>query len=489
MRRRIFLGGLGAGLAGRVLADTRMDGVRPLARPDGIGAPVQGAAAQRTGALDLIAAADLGGRTGYALCDVATGAIIEAVEPDAGLPPASTAKAATALYALETLGQGHRFRTRVLATGAVSGGTLSGDLVLAGGGDPTLTTDNLAELALAVARSGIRHVAGRFRVWGGALPYIREIDRDQPDWLGYNPSVGGLNLNFNRVNFTWQRQGTDYLLGMNAEDRNFVPAVSVARVAVADRDLPVYTYAEHQGFEDWTVSRAALGGGGSRWLPVRHPDLYAGDVFRTLAAGAGLALPPPEPVADLPTGQTIAQHESAALPEILRAMMRYSTNITAEAVGMAASVAHGVGHHAGSCRAMSDWIGARTGQSGLRFVDHSGLGGGSRVTPLGMARALGALGPKAGLADLMKQMTPGEDGEALPASVRVKTGTLNFASGLVGFLPAPSGRSMVFAIFSADVDRRDRLSEAERERPPGGRTWLRRARRLQRDLILRWLSS
>jgi len=488
MRRRVFLGAMGAGLAGlasRSLAETALITLRPTARP---ALPVA-AARQAGGAADLIATAKLGGRTGFVLLDSATGATVEAVDADAPLPPASTAKAITSLYALDALGPAHRFQTRLLATGPISGGQLQGDLILAGGGDPTLTTDDLADLAQALAAQGLHAIAGRFLVWGGALPYVREIDRDQPDWLGYNPAVAGLNLNFNRVNFTWKREGTDYLIGMNAEDRRFVPPVSLARVALADRDLPVYRYAETDGHEDWSVSRRALGGGGSRWLPVRHPDLYAGDVFRTLAAGAGLSMPKPAAAQESPEGRVLAARESAPLPEVLREMMRYSTNITAEAVGMAASLHHGVASHARSGPAMSDWVGAQAGVPGLRFRDHSGLGGASRVTPAAMATALTRLGPGAGLPGLMRQMTPDEDGQAVGAGLRVKTGTLNFASGLVGFLAAPSGRSFVFAIYSADIPRRDRLSEAERERPAGGKPWLKRARNLQRDLIAHWLKS
>ena len=50
------------------------------------------------------------------------------------LPPASVGKTITALYALEHLGAGYRFSTRVQATGPVKDGVLRGDLVLVGGG-------------------------------------------------------------------------------------------------------------------------------------------------------------------------------------------------------------------------------------------------------------------------------------------------------------------------------------------------------------------
>lgn len=484
MDRRLFLGGLLTGLATRGRADAPLTSVRPVARP----ATAARAAVPAGGAADLVAEAKLGGRTCYALFDLKSGEMIEAIDPGRPMPPASTAKAITSLYALEHLGAGYRFATRVIATGPVQGGKVAGDLVLAGGGDPTLTTDGLAELAAALAKQGVRGVEGRFRVWGGALPYIREIDRDQPEWVGYNPAVGGLNLNFNRVNFTWKRQGKDYAVGMNAEDRRFVPQVNVARVSLSERDLPVYAYDEKGGFEDWSVSRQALGGGGSRWLPVRHPDLYAGDVFRTLAAGAGLKLPAPEVASRAPQGRVLAERGSDDLDDILRQMMRYSTNMTAETVGMAASQRRGVTRHAVSGPEMSAWLGGRAGVEGARFVDHSGLGGASRISAAAMASALVRLGPGARLATLMKEIGVEEDGVRLPATVHAKTGTLNFVSALTGYFTAPGGRQMVFAIFSADVDRRDALGMSERERPKGGKAWVKRARGLQHDLIGRWAS-
>ena len=96
------------------------------------------------------------------------------------LAPASVTKAVTALYALDTLGRGHRFATRLLAAGPVEDGVLRGDLVLAGGGDPTLDTDALADMAAGLKRAGVREVTGAFRVWGGAVPYRAPSTRASP---------------------------------------------------------------------------------------------------------------------------------------------------------------------------------------------------------------------------------------------------------------------------------------------------------------------
>ncbi len=73
-----------------------------------------------------------------------------------------------------------------------------------------------------------------------------------------------------------------------------------------------------------------------------------------------------------------------------------------------------------------------------------------------------------------------------PVKVAAKTGTLNFVSGLGGFLTTVDGTDLAFAIFTADVDRRATIPRALRERPEGARNWNRRSRKLQRTLIERW---
>ncbi len=89
------------------------------------------------------------------------------VEIDAAVPrpPASTLKVLTAGTALLALGAEHRFVTSVRAAGPLSAtGVLQGDLILVGGGDPTLRTSDLNDLANQVAAAGIRTVTGRLVV-------------------------------------------------------------------------------------------------------------------------------------------------------------------------------------------------------------------------------------------------------------------------------------------------------------------------------------
>ncbi|MFN4130423.1 MAG: D-alanyl-D-alanine carboxypeptidase/D-alanyl-D-alanine-endopeptidase [Paracoccaceae bacterium] len=485
--RRRMLGGLLGGVAtvaaGQGMADAPARSLRPV--PRGGPTPVL----RTTSAEALIAAAKLGDLAvaSYVVMDAATGTVLEQRAAQTAMPPASVAKAVTALYALARLGPDFRFRTRVLATGPVVGGVVQGDILLVGAGDPTLQTDQLGDLAAELAARGIKGATGRFLTWDRALPPITRISDEQPVQVGYNPAIGGLNLNFNRVHFEWKRANDGWATAMDARGQRFVPAVRMAKMQVVARDTPVFTYQTSDVTDDWTVAATALGKGGSRWLPVRHPALYVGEVFQTLTRAQGITLPEPQSLVGQPSGQELAAVESAPLPEILRDMLRFSTNITAEALGLRAS---GASNLAASGAAMSDWARATYGV-GCRFVDHSGLGSASRVTAQDMAQIIrqaqqAGAGVQPLLRDLGLRDAKGKEIANHPVRVTAKSGTLNFVSGLAGHVRPPKGRELIFAIFLGDVARRDALPEADREAPPGGQGWVTRARNLQWQLLARW---
>lgn len=483
LSRRWILRAMLAGVAAPVWAEAPLTSIRPMRRGAVVRADVPDAAG-------LIDAAKLGGTLGFVVADAASGRVLEALNPTVGQPPASVAKAMTSLFAVEKLGAAHRFSTQILATGPVHGGQVKGDLVLVGSGDPTLSTDHLGDMAARLAALGVRSVTGRFLVFDGALPAISEISTDQPDYVGYNPAIGGLNLNFNRVNFEWKRGADGYGVSMDARGERFMPLVSMARMRIVQRDVPLFTFEAADGVERWTVASAALGKGGSRWMPVRHPAVYTAEVFRTLSAAQGIVLPVAAVVGVLPLGTVLVENRSDPLDVMLRDMLKFSTNLTAEVLGLVSSGAAGL---TASAQAMSDWAQAAYGID-ARFVDHSGLNGASRISAAAMVAALArARGNPNGavlrniLRDVGMRDASGKDMKDHPVRVLAKSGTLNFVSGLAGYIVPLKGPELAFAIFAADTARRDRLTEAEREKPEGGEGWTKRARRLQEQLISRWV--
>ena len=478
LSRRAMLAGAASSIAASALAEAPLTSPRPLART-----PAKDAVAK------MVAERGLSGHFGVVVTDLQTGEVLEDIEGALQHPPASVTKAFTALYAIEALGADHAFETSVFADGVIENGILEGNLVLAGGGDPNLVTDQIAELAKRLKDTGLREVRGDFLVWDNALINEDEIDESQLDYLGYNPTITGLNLNYNRVHFEWKLEGEDYVTTMDARSENYRPEVTTARISVVERTAPVFTYRDAGDVDQWTVAGSALNKEGSRWLPVRHPALYAGEVFATFARSHGIVLKSPKETMVAPTGMPIASFASVPLRDMMRGMLRFSTNLTAEAAGMAATA-----KRAGSLRGlrtsalgMARWADTRAGGIAPFFVDHSGLGDQSRVSPRDMVQLLRAPNAMPTLRPIMRDIRlVGEDQQVIndpDVLVKAKTGTLNFVSSLAGYVRTKNGRDLAFAFFASDLEAREAGKLTGAENPPGARGWNRRARQLQQDIL------
>ena len=211
-----------------------------------------------------------------------------------------------------------------------------------------------------------------------------------------------------------------------------------------------------------------------------------------MARSQGIVLNRPELIATMPAiAETLVTKQSGPLRGILRDMLRYSTNLTAEMVGLAATQRRmgTVTSLRASAAEMNRWAVAALGMSAPKLVDHSGLGDDSAVTALDMARALVKV-HNSGLRPILKRFVlrdhKGRPVQDHPLSVDAKTGTLNFVSALAGYVTASDGSVMAFAIFAANPQERAKISRADREGPPGARSWNRRAKRVQQALIERW---
>ncbi len=104
--------------------------------------------------------------------------VIDALNADRFFVPASVLKVVTAAAALEHLGTGYRWRTRLTSAAPVTGEVLDGDLVIEPGGDPTWArarfpdgaAEPLAALAEQIRAHGIVRVGGDLVVDAGRFP-------------------------------------------------------------------------------------------------------------------------------------------------------------------------------------------------------------------------------------------------------------------------------------------------------------------------------
>lgn len=443
----------------------------------------------------------LSGVSGWLLVDLATGEVLDAENADQPFAPASVAKLPTAAFALDALGPDYRFETRLLATGPMRNGRIEGDLILSGGGDPELDTDALLPMAARLAQSGVQRVTGRFLADGSALTQVPEIETAQAEDSSYNPSVSGLNLNFNRVHVKWDARGGRSELSVEAAAERLSPPVSYVSVSVGGAG-PLFSLDRRGGREEWRMAQRAFRGRAARWLPVKAPETYAGEVFRTIAAEHGITLSATEAARAPATARVLASHRSRPLGRILRDMLRYSTNLTAEVTGSAATRSVGVNAQslADSAEVMNAWAasvgGFPAGDPGFRFLNHSGLTTGSRVSPRRMVDLLAAFARRSPGPGGAHARLPGAIAGYLKPhnvaakdfpldydrlSVAAKTGTMSYIRGLSGYIATPGGRQLAFAIFSNDLVARGSGAQRVNKR------WMGRAKGFERALIRNWV--
>jgi D-alanyl-D-alanine carboxypeptidase/D-alanyl-D-alanine-endopeptidase (penicillin-binding protein 4) len=99
-----------------------------------------------------------------AALDLDSGAIIQQLNAERRLTPASLTKLTVAAATLNRWSADKAFETRLMGTGTLAAGELSGDIILDGAGDPTLEYHALLALAVQAAGAGVSSVRGRVLV-------------------------------------------------------------------------------------------------------------------------------------------------------------------------------------------------------------------------------------------------------------------------------------------------------------------------------------
>jgi D-alanyl-D-alanine carboxypeptidase/D-alanyl-D-alanine-endopeptidase (penicillin-binding protein 4) len=436
----------------------------------------------------------------YILFDAQTGQLIDTAQTTRPMIPASTMKVASMLASIEILGADHRFSTIVTSSGPVQGGVLRGDLVLVGGGDPSLDINDLADLVSQLRLAGITKVTGRFVVDDSVLPTLPFLDPLQPYAAAYNPGLSGLAVNFNAVRVSWQRKKGQFDARTEAvaDGRNLeLPWVDVSQGAAS----PYRPAGDREG---WVLS-PALPDKGSDMLPLRHPTATAAEIFRTLARNAGIVLPAPVIGQSSSDGTVVARHDSEPLPAIVTRVLKYSNNLSAEMIGMMAArqlLGRSSITQAEAGRALAGWWAQKLPKldwTGLTIPGASGLSSHARISPVQMAAVL-IEGNQVGFQALLPERGDGGAeagaGEPQPLAagrLRAKTGTMGYVRGLTGYLSADSGRQLGFVIYVVDEGQRAAADAASDPNvlavSPPARRWLGKARGVERELLRQWAAA
>ncbi len=443
---------VGLTLAGRMPGSARPSsspapsatGPAPVAAPSVLapaptGGPQPDDAGLRAALAPVLALPAVGGRVGVAVVDVATGRLLYGREPTLARTPASTAKLLTALAALEELGPDRRLRTTVVA------GAQPGQVVLVGGGDPTLTASPAVGGAPAFASlSTLADRAARALRAAGASRIT----------LGYDAGAFAAPA----VAPTWP---PGYLTG------GVVAPVTALSVDEGRTDGPSQGSAPRVADPAAAAAKAFAAELARRGVSVAATPVPARAPAPPSTASTSPSSAAPSPGVPLRAGAVLAQVESPPLAELVRWLLTTSDNDLAEALAHHVALASGrTADFAGAAAAVTAAVAAvGLPTAGLRILDGSGLSTASTAPPELLARALALAAdpgrpglrpvlsglPIAGFTGTLDDRFSGSPVSAGAGLVRAKTGTLTGVGALAGVVVDADGRLLAFALLADRV--------------------------------------
>lgn len=415
---------------------------------------------------------------GVHVVEIESGETVYSYNPDTLRVVASNNKLFTSAAALDRLGPGFFFETRILVRGRVRDETLEGDLAVIGGGDPHISGrawagDSFGAFrpwAEALRELGIRRIAGDLVLVHGLF----DQEYVHPDWprdqltRWYEAPVAALGFNDNCVLVRVRPTGRS---GRPAQIE-VVPPLDLFRVESSARTT---TRRRQQwlridrrtGAESHVLTVAGLiyhrTESVDKWVTVADPVLYFGTALRTALAEEGIAvdgrlrLTASLPGSDPNGWRPVVTHRTDLLT-VVEVINKRSQNFYAEAVvKLLGALLCGGGNWPAGLRVVEEFM-AQYGLEapGYTLADGSGMSRRNRLTPRQLTGLLRHMffhrwGPEymrtlpySGEPDLNweKRLTgPGYRGNVL-----AKTGSLRNVSTLSGYAKARSGKLYAFSI-------------------------------------------
>jgi D-alanyl-D-alanine carboxypeptidase/D-alanyl-D-alanine-endopeptidase (penicillin-binding protein 4) len=417
---------------------------------------------------------------GIEIVDPTDNQVVLSLNPDKPFKPASVVKVITTATALEKLGSNFKFRTGVYADGEIKpDGTLVGDLILVGRGDPNLMDPvgdllpkpTLVELAEKVQALGIRRITGDVV---GDNSYF-DFNTHGNGWTtqdlksAYGAPISALSVNDNvlwlsarptqpnqRISVSIEPQ-TSYFhvrnLGITGSRKArrtlFARAIPGTRTLVVSGVLPI----TQRGY--WQS------------IILEKPADAIATLFKDELVRNGIGVDGTVRVlqyGDMPKEAKrrwtlLAEHQSPPLVKALEIINKRSNNLHAEMLlrTLGAEFA-GAGTDEAGLKVVRDFlVEAGIESSHVRLNDGSGLSRDNIVTPRFQTSLLLFLSTRPYFDLFLSTLSvSGTDGtlkhrlasEPLRGTIHAKTGTLNGVASLSGYMTTRSGRNLVFSIFA-----------------------------------------
>lgn len=377
--------------------------------------------------------------------------------------PASTMKLVTTDAALELLGPTFTWKTQAYVSGTLAGDVLQGDLIIKGGGDPKLVTENFWMFLRQIRAGGVRDIRGKVILDRSAFeqsafdPAKFDGDPIKP----YNVSPDAIMLNYQALRFQFKP---------SVADGTFNVAIDPP-LAGFDVVAPQWT---NDDCGDWQSKLlASFGDGNVRFLGsyaaacgektwYLHPfrmsrNQYFAAVFGRMWSDLGGVFKGEVVDGVVPQdARLLTVWESAALPEVIRDINKFSNNVMARQLLLTLASKAPANAELGA-QSIKAWLIDKGIEAPELFIENgSGLSRNERIAPASMANLLLAAYRSPLMPEFVSSLpVVGYDGtmrhrlndQGVAGNAHIKTGTLNEVKAVAGYVLAASGKCYVVVFF------------------------------------------
>ncbi len=417
---------------------------------------------------------------GFCIMNAGDGKTLFKYNDSLALAPASCLKIVTTGAALSLLGTNYRFSTRIGYDGWISGGVLHGDIIVMGGGDPTLGSDRWNDESkmpvLAALISKKMRVAGIQTITGKLIIDITHFDNgyccrswacdDTGNYFGAGSF--GFNINENRYDLKLQAGNKT---GDNVKIISYSP--ELLHLQFDNRLVTGLPYSGDQSniFPGVNDSSICLNGSiqpSSNPFTIKgampNPPEFASKYLAEKLYGSGLLNKKTDwQVNNGCTGITyqslkiIDSLESPELIDIVHYTNLNSVNIYAECIlKETGKVINGEGNRKSGIVAVKNyWFSNGIDTTGLYMEDGCGLAKNDRISAYQLCRMLSVISkqqyfyqflnslPVAGQSGAMKSMGKGT---AIEGKLYCKTGHISGIRAYCGYVKSKSGKWVCFSL-------------------------------------------
>ncbi len=403
--------------------------------------------------------------TSLCVLDAQTGKIVFAKNENIGLATASTLKTITSATAFSLLGKDFKYQTTLAYSGKITAnGTLQGDLLIIGGGDPTLASwryEQSKEKVIlnnwvnAIKAAGIQKIEGAIigddSLFGTQSMPEGWIWQDMGNYYG----AGGSSL-------TWRE---------NQFDIHLKPGSSVGNEVAIKTFVPAMPYL--QVVNELKTGPTGSGDNAYGFLPPYGNVAYLRGTWGIGISKAGISLALPDPAYDAayrlqdtltrlniksnqvttsrrlnlegknlpPITQKLNTISSPDLSEIVYWFNKKSVNLYGEQLlkTMAWKSGKTPTTRNGAATVINYWSAKGIDKNALNILDGSGLSPGTRVTTLAMANIL---------YQVQKEEWFGAYQNSFPENngMKLKSGTINDVSAYAGYYTDKNGNKYIAVI-------------------------------------------